>query len=273
MVKMKLILEKSIQDRDEIMEKRTKAAILRSKAQWYCEGEKSTKYFLNLEKKRSAARNVTALLNEDGSLNTNPVKILDEQRKFYEQLYTPHKHAAFMYVNDGKYIKVSEEERESMEGLISLQEITTALKTSKRNRTPGSDGLPPEFYVMFWGELGPLLVEAANASYENGILFPSARQGLITCIPKKDKDSRVLKNVRPITLLNTDYKLIEKCLANRLKSVLMNLIHQDQKGFLPNRKIAANIWCILDIIDYINNEEQQNGLIISYDFEKCFDKI
>ena len=163
--------------------------------------------------------------------------------------------------------------RESLEGLITAQELTNAVKTCKRNKTPGIDGLSAEFYIIFWNKIKSMLLNAANFSFQEGCLYDSGKKGLITCIPKKDKDTRLLKNLRPITLLNTDYKLIEKVMASRLKPVLQNLIHMDQKGFLPGRKISANIRCILDILDYVNNEKKQEGILISYDFQKCFDKI
>ena len=78
--------------------------------------------------------------------------------------------------------------------------------------------------------------------------------------------------MRPITLLNTDYKLIKKMLANRLRPTLESLINDDQKGFMKNRSISCNIRCVLDIINQAESQELP-GIIISVDFEKCFDHI
>ena len=103
-----------------------------------------------------------------------------------------------------------------------------------------------------------------------------ALKGIITLIPKKGRDSRYLRHLRPITLLNTCYKLIEKCLANRLKPLLQSLIHEDQKGFLANRRISSNIRCILDIMEYVNNTDtsvNDDYVILSLDYEKCFDRV
>ena len=72
-----------------------------------------------------------------------------------------------------------------------------------------------------------------------GQLHDSALEGLITLIPKKGRDSRYIQNMRPITLLNVDYKLVEKVLANRIKPVLSHIIHPNQKGFLPKRHIGS----------------------------------
>ena len=79
--------------------------------------------------------------------------------------------------------------------------------------------------------------------------FPDLqKQGIITCIPKPDKSRFFnLKNWRPISLLNVVYKMASSVIANSLKSVLQNVIHQDQKGFISGRFIGENVRLIYDI--------------------------
>ena len=85
---------------------------------------------------------------------------------------------------------------------------------------------------------------------EQGILSPSQRNGVVTLLPKKDRDPNFVKNYRPISLLTTDYKLIAKTMANRLKVVLDDLIHEDQNGFMKGRNIGCNIRTIIDLIEW-----------------------
>ena len=80
-----------------------------------------------------------------------------------------------------------------------------------------------------------------------------------------DRDN--IRNMRPITLLNTDYKIISKLLANRTKLVLRKLIHSDQKGFVEGTNIGENNRMIDDIINYLD-EEDQEGIIVFVDQEK-----
>ena len=65
----------------------------------------------------------------------------------------------------------------------------------------------------------------------------SQKRGIITCIPKGDKPRQYMKNWRPISLLNTIYKLGSSCIAERLKSILSLLINNDQTGFIPGRLV------------------------------------
>ena len=84
-------------------------------------------------------------------------------------------------------------------------------------KSPGTDGLPAEFYKVFWDYVKPFLLNALNCSYTNGHLSIMQRIGLITLVPKKNKPANLLKNWRPITLLNCDYKIAAKSIANRTK--------------------------------------------------------
>ena len=113
------------------------------------------------------------------------------------------------------------------------------------NKSPGADGFPVEFYRCFWSSLGQDLVELLNYSYEHGQLSDSQKQGIIRLLYKKD-DLLLLKNWRPISLLNTDYKICTKVLANRLKKVLSVILSEDQTCGVPGRSIYENLFLLRD---------------------------
>ena len=96
--------------------------------------------------------------------------------------------------------------------------------------------------------------------------------GILNLIPKPDKDPTYLKILRPITLLCTDYKIIEKAIGNRLMVSLHSIISMDQKGFMPGRKISTNIHKVFDLMKYCELHDV-DAIVLSLDFEKCFDKI
>ena len=150
--------------------------------------------------------------------------------------------------------------------------MATALKQLRSNRTPGEDGLSPEFYKVFFKILSDPLFQMIEETYFRKLLSVTLRTGIINSIPKSNKDNRYLKNLRPLTLLNTDYKIIEKMIANRIEPALDYIIHQDQHGFMRNRNIAINIRKMFDLIQFMECT-QTPATILSLDFEKCFDKI
>lgn len=74
-----------------------------------------------------------------------------------------------------------------------------------------------------------------------GVLPDSWKETTITLIHKANTDPKEIKNYRPISLLNTDYKIYATILATRVKKVLNDVIHQDQSGFLPKRYMRNNV--------------------------------
>ncbi|WP_419612126.1 RNA-directed DNA polymerase, partial [Thiolapillus sp.] len=159
-----------------------------------------------------------------------------------------------------------------IEGNITAVEALAALRTMKNDKSPGSDGFTAEFYKVFWNDIGTFLVRSINNGFTKEEMSVTQRRGVITCIPKEDKPKKYLKNWRPITLLNTAYKIASACIANRLKIVLPKIIHKDQTGFLKGRYIGENIRLLYDTLVYTEKEEIP-GLLLLIDFEKAFDSI
>ena len=96
---------------------------------------------------------------------------------------------------------LNEIDKQKCEGLMIEKECFKALKSMESDKLPGMDGLPAEFYKVFWGDVSPFLVSCLNKSYQKGKLAIMQRRGIISLIPKKDKSLQELKNWRPITLL------------------------------------------------------------------------
>ncbi len=98
------------------------------------------------------------------------------------------------------------------------------------------------------------------------------KHGLITLIPKADKDPLSIDNWRPITLLCTDYKLLALVCANRLNSGLTKVISECQSAFIKGRNIHFHSRLILDMLDYSHLIDKEN-LILFLDFYKAFDSL
>ena len=250
-----------------------KGAALRSKVQWLEEGEKSSKFFLNLEKSRQEKKVMKSLFREDGALMHDQKDISEEQIRFYGHLYkagNPDNSAQSMLI--GNITRgLSDFHRQACDADITLQELQAALFAMGSHKSPGLDGLTPEFYKAFWAELGDIIVMLAQNSIDNDKLPQSMRTGLITLIPKKG-DLRHLTNWRPISLLNIDYKIITKTLANRVSRVIHTLISEDQSCCVPGRNIADNVILIDNIMQYLQNNNMK-GYILKIDQYKAFDRV
>ena len=97
-------------------------------------------------------------------------------------------------------------------------------------------------------------------------------QSYITLIPKNGQDLTNVKNYRPISLLNSDYKILSKILTSRLKPRITMLVHKDQQCAVKERKIHTHLHNIRDLITYCR-EKLTKAYILSIDQEKAFDRV
>ena len=128
------------------------------------------------------------------------------------------------------------------------------------------------FTVFFWPEIGRTLTDSLDHAFQSGKLSITQRRGIISLIPKKSKDKTILENLRPISLLNVDYKILTKAIAKILEKVLPKIINADQTGYVKGRYIGENIRLIQDTI-YFTSQTNCKGIAIFFDFKKAFDLI
>ena len=259
---------------DDLYDYITQGAIIRSRANWYEKGEKNNKYFFNLEKSNKKKGCVRNIVTGDGTTTTNPKTIMNELELFYSNLYSEENsgHSPSFLDDLKEFPTLTEELRNVCEGKIEYNECFKVLQSFQKNKTPGNDELTNEFYVAFWPLIGKHLVDCVNYSFEFGELSNSQKQAIITLIEKKGKDKRLIKNWRPISLINVDTKIISKVLANRLEKVLPNLIHSNQNAFVKGRSIFDAVRSIDDIVDY-SKRNGWSGILVAIDFEKAFDTV
>lgn len=251
-----------------------KGAQIRSKAKYVEEGERSTKYFLGLEKKRQSCNTIRCLKSNE-QVYTTDEDLLNVAAEFYDNLYATKNVANndienyLRHTNINK--KLSNLERKSIEGKITFAECGKALKLLKMNKSPGLDGIPSEFYVKFWDKICNVVVGSYNESYEDGQLSESQRSSVISLIFKKG-DAQLLCNYRPISLTNCDYKILAFCLANRMQSVIKSIINPSQVAYINGRYIGSNIRLVEDIVEFYDKYER-GGIIMMLDFQKAFDSL
>ena len=154
--------------------------------------------------------------------------------------------------------------------LITHNEIRLAIQILNQNSAPGLDGFTTKLYTSFF-LLIPILCQTFNNSYLRKQLTCSQSLALIKLIPKIPNPLSV-KDWRPISLLNTDYKILSTIISSRLKPILNSVISIEQQCGLPNRQFFNNHLNILSAINYTNDFIQPLA-ILQIDFYKTFDTI
>ena len=156
---------------------------------------------------------------------------------------------------------------------LNFEELTIALKAMKKSSPPDLDGFTVPFYQEFWPLIGKFVFNNVISTVEQQHFSVHQCRGLLKLIPKKYRNPGYITNLRPITLLNVDYKIVTKSLANRLKAVIPSLIHTDQKGFVQNRYLGENVLELQTIMKMADNYENEEFALLSLDIEKAFNSI
>ena len=188
-----------------------------------------------------------AVQNQIRTISCSEKEIADEKEinaelfKFYKALLEPKINLSNAliqdYLNRIEISKLTKEQSQKCEGVITEEELLKDLKKIPNNKSPGNDGITKEFYEAFWDDLKTPILLSVNKAFKVRELSTSQKQAVIKLIEKKNKDKRLIKNWRPISLLNVDTKLVSKVLAERLKTAL-NLISSNQTAYLNGRFIS-----------------------------------
>ncbi len=247
----------------------------KARIKWYELGEKSNKYFLGLLKLRQSQKYIGEIICE-GVKYFGQKAIEEGVKKFYSNLYE--KVNSFVNSdiseNDDFYKhcpKLNSDQREYVDAPLTVEEITKALQSCKES-SPGPDGIPYSVYKALWEISAPIIMESWKYSLINGVLPQSHLDSIITLLPKEGKDTRDIKNWRPITLANCDSKIITKALANRVSVVLESIIEKSQTAYIPGRSVMDNIRSNFLIRSYCKRKNL-DSLLISLDAKKAFDSV
>ena len=259
-----------------LYDEKVEGIITRARVRWHEHGEKNSRYFLNLEKRNNIKKHIRKLYIS-GSISTNPLEIMDAQKRFYSKLYSRkpvdlNNEETKAFLENLNIQRLSDELSASCEGNITLQECEGILSSFQTGKTPGNDGIPVEFYKIFWSLIGKLMTDSFNEAYLKKEMSTSQKQAVITLIEKKGKDRNYLENWRPISLINVDAKIASKIIATRIAKVLLEIIHANQLGYVKGRFIGEAARSILDVMDY-TKKENIPGILLFIDFEKAFDSL
>jgi len=275
LIKSRMVLQTEF---DNLSTRQAEYLISKTRHGHYEHGEKAGRVLAHQLRQKSANQTISAIHDDHGVKWTDNKEINSCFSHFYQSLYTsdstadPSEVGDFFKSLNMPYVNpdlVVELERE-----LSVMEITSAVRDMQSGKSPGPDGFPTEFYKKFESQLSPLILKVFEESLLSGSLPASMREAVISLLIKKDKNPLNCSSYRPISLLNTDAKILAKILARRLEKAVPTIISPDQTGFIKDRYSFFNMRRLFNILygpsppDHGNNE-----LILSLDAEKAFDRV
>ena len=248
-------------------EAKAEGAAIRARVHWRLEFEQCTRFFFGLERTRQQGKRISF----EGLTAQQTEKLCVEEfsREFTAAPFNSA--AAEELMAHGGVHKVPNALSRALSIPISSEELYEAAKESGRRKSPGEDGIPVEFWYSFWNHAGPWIYLLLTKAIE-GNQTPSAwSKGLIRLIPKKKGViPKSTGDLRPITLLDADYKICARAIGSRLAQAAKHICSPAQRAFIPERDIRRNIILTQSLL---RRHQHHPGAALLVDFAKAYNRI
>lgn len=269
-------LDKARMEYDLFLTKSADKAIHRTKHNFYVKSNKHGTLLAKALKSINKSFKPIKLKLANNVYTSNPQKIVQKFKSHLKDLYTETNifdtKEADSFFSQINIPQMTEEQKSHLENHITVNDVAEAIKDLKLNKRPGPDGYSTLYYRTYSDIISPMLAEAFNDILKNRSFRQESLMAIVCMIPKSQSDDSLSTNYRPISMINTDIKILAKILAARLKLIIGTLVHSDQVGFMPSRQAGDNVRRAV-LLAHIAKTRNIPACFLSLDIKKAFDSI
>ncbi|CAL9248339.1 unnamed protein product, partial [Arabidopsis halleri] len=215
----------------------------RSCISWLKDGDSNSAYFHRMVATRKAQNHIHFLFDSQDVKVESQFGIRKLCVDYFSELLGGEVSGSGLIQSDMDLLlpfRCSSSQQQSLETIFSREEIKDAFFSLPRNKTSGPDGYSAEFFIACWSVVGYEVTEAVLEFFRSDSLLRQWNATTLVLIPKSPNAARTTE-FRPISCLNTVYKVISKLLASRLQNLLPQFISSSQSAFLPGRLLGENV--------------------------------
>jgi len=238
------------------------------------DGDRNTKYFHTATIIRRRFNQINAIKDGDGMWCTDSSKI--------KQLLVAHFRTLFCDDTSGQpvlrthtvaFLNLAQPFIQTLEEPFTKNDILFALKGMQQFKAPGPDGFHAFFFQRYWHIVEEDVCQVVLQVLSGHPMPCGLNDTFITLIPKVPNPNQVTQ-FRPIGLCNVVYKVITKCIVNKLKRVLPVLISPFQSSFVPGRQITDNVIVMQEVLHSMRRKTGCKGwMTIKLDLEKAYERL
>jgi hypothetical protein len=205
--------------------------------------ERTAHYCLTKRRQRRVQRTVTAVQEPaSGMLTTTTRGILTAFSSYLRLKYSP------LPVDEGNIRqmaeaglpRLSEDWRDTLDWPLTSEELKATINKWDGNKAPGRDGIGRGLFKTTLDALKDDWLDLFSQMFATSNLSEQQKRGVILCIPKTARPHQQ-SDYRPITLLNTDYKILARIMVNRIRPTLEELLHPSQYCGRPGNKYSRRL--------------------------------
>jgi hypothetical protein len=266
---------RAITDRmDELLYQEEMMWLQHSRISWLREGDRNTSFFHRRAKWWSRKNKIRKLKRGDGSYAETPNEMKEMVVAFFYYLYHLDSGVRPELVLDQVGAKVTDDMNHELCKEFSEKEIADAMFQMGPMKAAGPDGFPARFYQRHWGIVKDDVVAVTRRFFQDGVMPEGINDTAIVLIPKGTEPEEI-KDFRLISLCNVIYKLILRCIVNRLRGILDEIISPKQSAFVPTWRITDNALIAFECAYAIQRTPGRKEDFCAYklDLSKAYDRV
>ncbi|WCJ39636.1 RNA binding RNA-directed DNA polymerase [Euphorbia peplus] len=245
----------------------------KSRVKWLNLGDRNTSFFHLSTVIRRKRNKILGLRDANGIWQWDAGVVQLIVFEFFQRLYTEEDDRRAQLFTLARFPELSADAQVRFNRPFVGMDVYRALFDMGPFKAPGPDGFQAVFFQKLWRKAGPQVTQYVLSMLQSGKIDAGLNETLITIIPKVP-NPEMISQFRPISLCNVLYKLVTKCVVNRIKEFLGDIIGPAHSSFVPGRHISDNVILVQEAIHSMHHRSRRPGdMIIKLDMEKAYDRV